>query len=731
MADNPIKHSDLIEDGNPFDKTIKGLKEVITLLEKLRKGVKESAKTQLDFAKKQDTASKKGRENIKKTATATAKLSEKEKEMLRIKKALDKELAKAKLLQDKEYQAILKKTEASKRANREMEKSIKSQIKGAKSTNTWTKAAGSFAAKFNTIGNLAAMAFAKIAASVKQSINKYISLDKIINSNQITADRMDRAMGRLKASFGAFNEALALGDFANLGQNMREAADAAEAYIREMDTLGDTQNAIDIQTAKARLSVFKLMEVYNNTANASDERLAAAQEASIILNDLQAKQEKVARGFMDEEIKRVKNRFDLTDDQLDLYRRFIENYGLLTDSQVTKLEGLETAQADATEETKRSNKFIDILAKTATKGAFTIEENTTAQVAYSVAAKEISATLGFDVLPIMEAVIKSNDEDRKSIVDKTVAYYDQIRATQKMKNANAAMLGSIENSAAAEKRAKDAIDATIVSQGTLPGKIDTSRLAMRQFSMAVDEGVKDIVDPLKIDIPDATETAEDAFINLANVAAASFQVAALAGDAFVANRTAQLDKELEAASGNAEELKKVQKKQAEERQDLAQKQNIINTALSVGLAFAQFGWPAGILPAALALAAGVAQGVIIESQQFAEGGSGLLDDQGGTLQGASHAQGGIDLGQIGEAERGEYFGIVNRQMTKKYGGELPGIFDSLNNGAFHEVWGRNKISGHDPYNKKLYEAFINTPTILPEGKRTERYPNGRTRIVNG
>ena len=98
MADNPIKHSDIIQEGDPFTKAIKGLKEMINLTVKLRKESKESAKTIQDFAKKQDTTSKKGRENIKKAATATQKLSDQDRELLRVQKALDKELVKANLL---------------------------------------------------------------------------------------------------------------------------------------------------------------------------------------------------------------------------------------------------------------------------------------------------------------------------------------------------------------------------------------------------------------------------------------------------------------------------------------------------------------------------------------------------------------------------------------------------------------------------------------------------------
>ena len=69
---------------------------------------------------------------------------------------------------------------------------------------------------------------------------------------------------------------------------------------------------------------------------------------------------------------------------------------------------------------------------------------------------------------------------------------------------------------------------------------------------------------------------------------------------------------------------------------------------------------------------------IIKNQKFAKGGSGILGmGREGILSGVSHSQGGVDLGEIGEGEGGEYFGIINKQMASKYSNELPDVFDSF------------------------------------------------------
>jgi len=76
------------------------------------------------------------------------------------------------------------------------------------------------------------------------------------------------------------------------------------------------------------------------------------------------------------------------------------------------------------------------------------------------------------------------------------------------------------------------------------------------------------------------------------------------------------------------------------------------------------------------------------------------------LEGASHRNGGISLGAIGEAEHGEYFGIINKGMTRKYGNELPTIIDSLNSGRFHDVFSRSNI-------------ILNSDSIFGDKKKAE------------
>lgn len=107
--------------------------------------------------------------------------------------------------------------------------------------------------------------------------------------------------------------------------------------------------------------------------------------------------------------------------------------------------------------------------------------------------------------------------------------------------------------------------------------------------------------------------------------------------------------------------KELEKKQRQQRKAEAATQlvqSIINTALAVTKAFAEFGPILGPIFGAIISALGaIQQGIIIKQMS-------KLED-GGLLRGKKHSQGGIPVGNTGiEVEGGEY--VVNRRSTAKY-----------------------------------------------------------------
>jgi hypothetical protein len=76
------------------------------------------------------------------------------------------------------------------------------------------------------------------------------------------------------------------------------------------------------------------------------------------------------------------------------------------------------------------------------------------------------------------------------------------------------------------------------------------------------------------------------------------------------------------------------------------------------------------------------------------------------LKGKRHSQGGVNLGEIGTAEQGEYFGIINRGATSKYGDDLGLIFDALNQKKFERIFAPKpqvNVTVDNKWSRKLYE----------------------------
>ena len=160
----------------------------------------------------------------------------------------------------------------------------------------------------------------------------------------------------------------------------------------------------------------------------------------------------------------------------------------------------------------------------------------------------------------------------------------------------------------------------------------------------------------------------------------------------------------------AEELK-IQKEAAKKQQTIAATQAIINTALAVtnALGTVEPFWLALVM-AGLAVGLGAYEVATIEGEQFEEGGYGFIDkSKGGKLKGKRHSQGGISIPGVGTAEDGEYFAVINRGATSKYGDTLGMVFDALNQQRFEQLFQRSAASVNvnvsDYYQRKIYEEL--------------------------
>lgn len=112
------------------------------------------------------------------------------------------------------------------------------------------------------------------------------------------------------------------------------------------------------------------------------------------------------------------------------------------------------------------------------------------------------------------------------------------------------------------------------------------------------------------------------------------------------------------------------------------------------------GGATGLIKAALI------SGLIEAGYQTAVGVINTFEKGGhGVLQGKSHINGGINIPGVGNAQGGEYFGVINKPMTSKYKSILPDIFNSINKGDFEHRFNLDdsRLNTTNGYLKRMAE----------------------------
>ncbi|MEN6568976.1 MAG: hypothetical protein ABFC18_03085 [Rikenellaceae bacterium] len=176
----------------------------------------------------------------------------------------------------------------------------------------------------------------------------------------------------------------------------------------------------------------------------------------------------------------------------------------------------------------------------------------------------------------------------------------------------------------------------------------------------------------------------------------------------------------------------IDKKYRKEQQQLDIKQAVIDGAMAIVKTYAKFGWPAGILPAAMMAAVTALQVGVIKSQKFAVGGwtgKGMgKDDTGERIAGIVH---------------GEEF-VIRRGPAEKYKGLLEAInrdqsniFSSFNfrslkgstvNNIIVENSGSNTRLDKVIAEQKAMNRKLGTQIITQGGRRIITHGN-KTRII--
>ena len=153
-----------------------------------------------------------------------------------------------------------------------------------------------------------------------------------------------------------------------------------------------------------------------------------------------------------------------------------------------------------------------------------------------------------------------------------------------------------------------------------------------------------------------------------------------------ANDVALREKELADAKQKQKEALEMQQKAKKEELAINTAMEASNMAVAIANLFKQFGWYAIPLTAVMLGAWGATKISAlnsIKSTKYREGGVMLLE-------GGSHQSGhdvNLGIGPDGSnlrAEGGEYFAVINKRNSRRYGSEIPNIVNALNSGMFED-----------------------------------------------
>ena len=824
MADIPIKHSNIIKPGNPFDDTIRGLERMLKLL-------KQTAKEYKKFAQSQNASTKEGRKNIQAVAKATNELSSRERDAIKIKKQLRREREKLRSMDTPEFRALVKTKDAVNAKAAAMRKAAKVMRTGTKTTNKWSKALGSFAFKFNALGNIAANVASKITQSISRAVRG--AVDIVIDFDQAMADtkaitgatgkEFDKLSKSAKnlggvTKFTASEVAKLQKEYAKLGFSTEQILGAQAATLdlaaatnaelaRSAEVVGITIKQFGLHAKEAR-RVTDVMSKSFATSALDMERFANAMKfvgpaakvsglsierttamlaqladagisgtmAGSALRTIMLKLAKES-GTLTEKITRLSEKgLDLAGASDEVQRRAATALLVLADGVDTIDEYTEALENAAGATADMANIQLNTIGGQLTLVKSAWEGMVLAILSTDSALEGVKWALS-GVIDILNAMAIKFDEnlsfaqafqiakttretaqwaiemDKASrSVDDLVAGFGKVGGWMKNlgkdlweqlfpKESGDNAVKTLEDITELVKKLKDETRFTEEDQeAIIPSTVledeknkllaaAKERLGARQAleleAMQKEQAAKDAAGAVEEKAANAAEKLKQDKIQT------TFDLANRLTTTFTSLFESQKQRELSAAGDNAEKRAEIEKKFAQKQQILALGQAVVDGASSILKTKATLGLPAAI-PFMIADAALTAVQIgIIAAQKFGEG---EVD-----IYGPSHSRGGINA----EIEGGE--SVINKRSTAKYRNLLEAINandsasianEALQNEAFHEVWGRTRmnesvVKSIDPWTKKMYEIMVDTPTIIPDGPRTERYPNGKTRIING
>jgi len=195
MAEQPIKHSEIIEPGNPFEQAEQGVKEFLKYLNKLEAALKGGVAKELQSLKKANIATKQGRDEVVKAGTAVDEYGRKL-------AAVNKLKQKATQVSDDLLKSEIRLKEAAKQRLKTLQDQVKSEGLAANSVERMRIKMNQLTREYDRAD----------AAMRKKLLPRIQNYQKHIQKAEQATGRFQRQVGNYKTAFG--NAAQSLKSFA-------------------------------------------------------------------------------------------------------------------------------------------------------------------------------------------------------------------------------------------------------------------------------------------------------------------------------------------------------------------------------------------------------------------------------------------------------------------------------------------------------------------------------------
>jgi len=572
LSDDAIQS--IIELTDALVKSNEALKQFIATAQKNGKDISTSKSTK-EFT-----------ENTKKAATNLTSLTEEQKKNTEASKKLQKAYENLAYAQSAEYKEI----EKVKKATRDHQNEVKKAISN---TNTWEKALGSFAFKFNFLGN----ALSSLSIAVGQ---------KLVQAFVSFFTKSEKGMELMERKIAGFNASMAVlsGEFIKLGEAMTGNQDKAIKW-------GDyTKRALQLVAASANL-IPGVRRKINDIAEGMNEASAAAEKYTTKIQDLEETEREMSR-------ERSKTNLLIKQSRL----AFAENLGTIQEQidGLTKAFELENQLVD--KEMEHAQMYADNLKEINDLKEKSGQLTDADKDKYVAALNKIDQLAEDSVGRRLRGQMKLTTEIEQLRKAENADYLKKIETQKQLdKEYDDAYIQILEQERAAEQKKYD---------DDLKAKADAYEAKLELDKEYEDAYIQILEDEKReaqklIDEADANELlkAEEKQKLKLQIADAFLQSSNALLDFVSAKNNAKMEEELKAVEGNEKKQEEIKKKYARKQQNIQAAQAVINGAMAVTNLLANVPGsvinPATWVGIALAGVMTAFQVGVIKAQKFAKG----------------------------------------------------------------------------------------------------------------